>query len=1106
MKHSILFIAYIAYCVCAMSQSQDQNYIRTKTMTDETDPTKFIESIQYFDGLGRPVQTVQVGITPEHNSLVTLQEYDACGRNVATWLPAVISGKDGAFTGSPEVKSAAIASNINDSKPYSKTIYEASPLNRILEQYGPGSKWHSWNYSIKTNYLTNEANGKLSCMCFTITGSNLNTSLVKPVPFASGELYVTEVKNEEGYSSYEFKNKQGQVILTRQLNSGTAHDTYYVYDDFDNLSYVIPPMLADKLIKENKQITDNSLEVKQYAYLYKYDERNRCIRKRLPGCDWIYYVYDRGDRLIFTQNAEQRKTGEWLYSVPDAFGRIVQTGICYNANISNDNYKDKLVVGTYEGRSGYSFSNFSPEYVRVHTINYYDNYDFLLDIKQERRTMLEYEERQGYGKRYNVNSYSAKGLLTGTYVNTSISGYEDIFDEYSALYYDDRGRLIQTKKCWLQELGVDNEYIAYNFQGKPIKKLHEHSILTLNQTNEIYSHDYDHAGRLIATKHKLNGGSEIVIVQNTYNELGQLSSTQTNNQDALKTNYKYNIRSWLADSNNSIYKEKLEYDKIGNITSINDYRESRSGSSKWNISMMYDGLSRMIEYMNKDGGFGTPNARFIYDKNGNVKNIYRSMNTSTGTIFPDFMTISYLGNQIQTVEDSAEDSQEYNSYDFRDMAGVGKLQSYEYDLNGAVTKDPYRCATIENNYLNLPQRIVVDNPLVSGSIEYQYLATGEKILSISSVSLRHSFNPSEIAGGASMDESTDRLESTYYCGNIIYKIIDGAICLDRILIDNGYIKDGNYYFYIKDHIGNNRATTNSTGQVKAMDDYFPFGMPIKDSKWEETPQRYRFGGKEFETLMRLNLYDSHARFYDPALDRFMSVDPLCEKYYSISPYAYCLNNPLGHTDPTGLEPESSDADNLFERIHHFFKDLFMLKIDTSSEEAKNATMQQYNQQIATISNLNEGVEAINSVISTVNPIGSTVYTVVKASNGQEVSISDVAFSAMEIIPVVGGVGKGTKVVKAANVVLETGDLLRIENAATRIGKPINVVGSRASGTAGAMSDWDYVIEGLNSRSWSKIKNSLPGAKSTIDNTLRNIDLIRTPLDKTKPYITVYPKK
>ena len=942
-------------------------------------------------------------------------------------------------------------------------------------------------------------------MYFKINGSGLNTSLVKAEVFKPGVLYVTQTQNEAGSISYKFKNQQGQVILTRQMDFNEAYDTYYVYDDFGNLSYVIPPILADKILKENKSTTDNSLEIRQYAYIYKYDERNRCVKKRLPGCEWIYYVYDKADRLIFTQNGEQRKNSEWLYSVPDEFGRIVQTGICHNTNISNNNYKDKLVVGTYEGNSGYSFSNFSPEDARVLTINYYDNYDFLLDMKQERRTMLEYEERQGYGKQYNIDSYSAKGLLTGTYVNTAIPSYENEFDEYSALYYDNHGRIVQTKKCRFYELGFDNEYIAYNFQGQPVKKLHEYSFITSDQTNEIYSYNYDHAGRLIETRHKLNGGSEIVIAQNTYNELGQLISTQVNNQGALNTNYSYNIRSWKTDISNSIYKEQLKYDKIGNITSISDYNTSRSKSNKWDASIRYDALSRITEYANKGGESGAPDTRFMYDKHGNIKTLLRKSPTE----IYDMLSITYLGNQIQTVIDNnSYESNKYNSYDFRDMAGVGKLQSYEYDLNGAVTKDPYKCVTIENNYFNLPQRIVVDNPLVSGSIEYQYLATGEKLLSLSSVSLRHSFNPSEIAGGASMDTSTDRSELTFYCGNIIYKLMlsDGTMLLDRILIDNGYIKDGNYYFYIKDHIGNNRATTNSTGQVKAMDDYFPFGMPIKDSKWEETPQRYRFGGKEFETLMRLNLYDSHARFYDPALDRFMSVDPLCEKYYSISPYAYCLNNPLGHIDPTGLEPESSDDDNLFERIHHFFKDLFMLKIDTSSEEAKNATIQQYNQQIATISNLNEGVEAINSVISTVNPIGSTVYTVVKASNGQEVSISDVAFSAMEIIPVVGGVGKGTKVVKAANVVLETGDLLRIENAATRIGKPINVVGSRASGTAGAMSDWDYVIEGLNSRSWSKIKNSLPGAKSTIDNTLRNIDLIRTPLDKTKPYITVYPKK
>ncbi len=280
MKHSILFIAYIVYCVCAMSQSQDQNYIRTKTMTDETDPTKFIESIQYFDGLGRPVQTVQVGITPEHNSLVTLQEYDACGRNVATWLPAVISGKDGAFTGSPEVKSAAIASNINDSKPYSKTIYETSPLNRILEQYGPGANWHNSSSSIKTGYLTNESTSNLACMYFKINGSGLNTSLAKAEVFKPGVLYVTQTQNEAGSISYEFKNQQGQVILTRQMDFNEAYDTYYVYDDFGNLSYVIPPILADKILKENKSTTDNSLEIRQYASATNPDYKHQRERDR----------------------------------------------------------------------------------------------------------------------------------------------------------------------------------------------------------------------------------------------------------------------------------------------------------------------------------------------------------------------------------------------------------------------------------------------------------------------------------------------------------------------------------------------------------------------------------------------------------------------------------------------------------------------------------------------------------------------------------------------------------------------------------------------------------------------------------------------------------
>ena len=95
--------------------------------------------------------------------------------------------------------------------------------------------------------------------------------------------------------------------------------------------------------------------------------------------------------------------------------------------------------------------------------------------------------------------------------------------------------------------------------------------------------------------------------------------------------------------------------------------------------------------------------------------------------------------------------------------------------------------------------------------------------------------------------------------------------------------------------------------------------------------------------------------------------------------------------------------------------------------------------------------------------------------------------------------------KTSTNVLSKGELLRIENAATRINKPITVVGSRAKGTAGAYSDWDYVIPGLNSKNWSTIKNSLPGARSVLDNTPRNIDIFKGPVNTNLPHITIYPR-
>ena len=100
----------------------------------------------------------------------------------------------------------------------------------------------------------------------------------------------------------------------------------------------------------------------------------------------------------------------------------------------------------------------------------------------------------------------------------------------------------------------------------------------------------------------------------------------------------------------------------------------------------------------------------------------------------------------------------------------------------------------------------------------------------------------------------------------------------------------------------------------------------------------------------------------------------------------------------------------------------------------------------------------------------------------------------------------SKQTESINKTISDSDYNRIENAATKIDKTINVVGSRASGTANANSDWDYIIDGINRKQWNKIKNSLPGSKSIIDNTPRRIDLIKMPLDIKRPYISIQPRK
>jgi len=112
------------------------------------------------------------------------------------------------------------------------------------------------------------------------------------------------------------------------------------------------------------------------------------------------------------------------------------------------------------------------------------------------------------------------------------------------------------------------------------------------------------------------------------------------------------------------------------------------------------------------------------------------------------------------------------------------------------------------------------------------------------------------------------------------------------LIDGGYNEGGVYYFYLTDHQGNNRVASDGNMSMQVIH-YYPFGIAFAETPVsDQGKQPYKYNGKELDMMSGLNQYDYGARFYDPALGRFIMLDPLCEKYYSISQYAYCMNNPV----------------------------------------------------------------------------------------------------------------------------------------------------------------------------------------------------------------------
>ena len=157
-------------------------------------------------------------------------------------------------------------------------------------------------------------------------------------------------------------------------------------------------------------------------------------------------------------------------------------------------------------------------------------------------------------------------------------------------------------------------------------------------------------------------------------------------------------------------------------------------------------------------------------------------------------------------------------------------------------------------------------------------------------------------------------------GNKRYiKLNDSPWFLDKVMNDEGYTRfelgDEDYpFYYIKDHLGNIRETyvriSGNKFCAQRMQ-YYPSGLPWDESQGA-SEQPFKYGSKEFIEMHGLDEYDSQARWYYPAIMRTTTMDPMCERYYSTSPYAWCSNNPVNYIDPDGniFIAEGDSAQNI----------------------------------------------------------------------------------------------------------------------------------------------------------------------------------------------------
>ncbi len=819
---------------------------------------------RFFDGFGRPTITALSGVSPTKKYIHTLTTYDSAGRIKDKWLPVAISEISGDLT--PAELSSLSFNTYFDALAYSTIQHD--PVGRESAISTPGELWRGYGKGKTISHSTNTGFPKVK----RYYAPTENTSLIQDGYYSEGSLLCETMTDEDGKTMSVFSDLSGKKILERR---GNANDTYFVYNDYGQLRYVLSPEYQSAGYKA------------KYAYEYRYDSRGNVVKKFLPGCGYEQYWYDRANRLTFMQDATLRENGLYRFFLYDAAGRLAIKGTCKSCS-RGEQVNCASYIGNNTGfmSTGYAISDESRiSSPTLEIVNFYDVYP----NSKTASTIM---------------AADPNGLLTMT-LNHLTQG-ETLATRY---YYDLLGNVIYKTDEEIDG-SVSSIKTEYSISGKPVKSTFSHKgikLITENTydrnseliveskisivkggitySNPAIKYEYDDFGRLVKTIRPSSVG-DITMSYNLHGKLSTISSRAFSQKlfyaDGPGTrlyNGSVSAMMWLTPDLYRWRGYKYTYNNLGWLTKA-EYGENESittDKNHYTVSIL------------------------DFSENGSIRRLQRHGRKDDGIYGKiDNLHLNYDGNRLVSIEEDADPVTREGANDFNLIDG--NSHAYTYNSVGALTSDLNRgISHIGYDNLNHPTEILFNR--MYRSIKHEYTPDNRKLSTIYTSSR---YFPGNVNGTLPTGDYPTLpwnffiRDTIQYCGPVIYENRE----IRQIMFNGGYAtldSDGKpvWHYFDNDYLGNVRSVTKSDGTVEQINHYYPFGLTFADAGRGADVQQYRHGGKELYPVSDLHWSDFGTRFYSPQLCSWTSMDPFCEKYYHLSPYSFCANAPTQIIDPTG---------------------------------------------------------------------------------------------------------------------------------------------------------------------------------------------------------------